>query len=78
MRCLSCGILLNVGCSNPICHKMHGQATGKQCDWCSQKAQDAITLLNSALLQYIELQDLMKQDLVSESAHTPEATEQTM
>ena len=61
MRCLSCSILLNHRCTNPLCRKIHGQATGKQCDWCSRKVQEAITLLNSAHLQYIDLTELLIQ-----------------
>ena len=62
MRCISCGILLNRRCINEVCQKIHGQAMGTVCDWCLQREQDAITLLHSAQLQYIALQDLLKQD----------------
>jgi hypothetical protein len=60
MRCLTCGILLNVECTNPSCRSIHGQATGKQCDWCARKAHEAVTLLNSALLQYTDVTDLVQ------------------
>jgi hypothetical protein len=59
MRCLSCRILLHVECPNPRCQKMHGQATGTQCDWCVQRDQAAITLLDAAHLHYIDLTDLV-------------------
>jgi len=58
MRCISCGILLNRRCINEVCQKIHGQAMGTVCDWCLQREQGAITLLHSAQLQYIALQDL--------------------
>ena len=61
MRCTSCGILLNCQCTNAACQKIHGQATGTVCDWCLQREHEAITLLNSADLQYIALDDLLKQ-----------------
>ena len=75
MRCLSCGILLNVECPNPMCQKQHGQAMekAKQCDWCAQRKAETVTLLSSALLQYIALDDLLKQDTVLEDAPTFEA-----
>jgi len=75
MRCKSCGIFLNRQCINPMCQKIHGQVTSnaKQCDWCAQRKSESVTVLNSALLQYIELDDLLKQDIMMEGILTSEA-----
>jgi hypothetical protein len=62
MRCTSCGILLNHPCTNAMCQHIHGQATSdtKQCDWCLQRRLETVTVLSSAVLQYTELNDLLK------------------
>jgi hypothetical protein len=65
VRCTSCGILLNRPCTNPMCQHIHGQVTSnaKQCDWCLQRKLETVNVLSAAVLQYTELNDLLKQDI---------------
>ena len=46
-KCASCGILLDVLCTNPVCDGHHNESVGEVCLYCTTNKREKTTLFIS-------------------------------